>query len=65
VEKALLFPNWSSFSRHMPSPYVSNSGGFSLNHVLGAGGAGSWLLERVSYFQQEKLDTKALLSSLL
>ncbi len=30
VEKALLFPNWSSFSRQMPSPYVSNSCGFSL-----------------------------------
>ncbi len=37
VEKALLFPNWSSFSRHMPSPYVSNSCGFSL-HLGGGGG---------------------------
>ena len=36
VEKALLFPNWSSFSRQMPSPYVSNSCGFSLH--LGGGG---------------------------
>ncbi len=24
VEKALLFPNWSSFSRQLPSAYVSN-----------------------------------------
>ncbi len=35
VEKALLFPNWSSFSRQMPSPYVSNFCGFSLH--LGGG----------------------------
>jgi hypothetical protein len=34
VEKALLFANWSSFSRQMPSPYVSNSCGFSLNPAL-------------------------------
>ncbi len=34
VEKALLFANWSSFSRKMPSPYVSNSCGFSLNPAL-------------------------------
>ena len=31
VEKALLFANWSSFSRQMPSPYVSNFRRFSLN----------------------------------
>jgi hypothetical protein len=30
VEKALLFPNWSSFSRQLPSPYVSNFRRFSL-----------------------------------
>jgi hypothetical protein len=24
VEKALLFPNWSSFCRHMPSPSLAN-----------------------------------------
>jgi len=29
VEKARLFPNWSSFSRQMPSPYVSNFRRFS------------------------------------
>ncbi len=34
VEKALLFANWSSFSRQMQSPYVSNSCGFSLNPAL-------------------------------
>jgi hypothetical protein len=28
VEKALLFPNWSSFSRQTPSPYVSKFRGF-------------------------------------
>ena len=28
VEKALLFPNWSSFSRQMPSRYVSKFRGF-------------------------------------
>ncbi len=38
VEKARLFPNWSSFSRQMPSPYVSNSCGFFLNSVGGGGG---------------------------
>jgi hypothetical protein len=38
VEKALLFPNWSSFSRHMPSPYVSNFRRFSLNPEGGGGG---------------------------
>jgi hypothetical protein len=31
VEKALLFPNWSSFSRQTPSPYVSGFRRFSLN----------------------------------
>jgi hypothetical protein len=35
--KSPTFPNWSSFSRHMPSPYVSNSCGFSLNSVGGGG----------------------------
>jgi len=33
VGKALHFQNWSSFSRHMPSPYVSNSCGFSIYYV--------------------------------
>jgi hypothetical protein len=37
VEKALLFPNWSSFSRQTPSPYVLNFRGFSL-HLGGEGG---------------------------
>ncbi len=30
MEKALLFPNWSSFSRQTPSPYVLNFRGFFL-----------------------------------
>jgi hypothetical protein len=37
VEKALLFPNWSSFSRQTPSPYVSNFRRFSLNSGGGGG----------------------------
>jgi hypothetical protein len=37
VEKALLFPNWSSFSRQTPSPHVSNSCGFSLKRGGGGG----------------------------
>jgi hypothetical protein len=40
VEKALLFSNWSSFSRQTQSPYVSNSCGFSLP-LGGGGGRGS------------------------
>ncbi len=38
MEKALIFPNWSSFSRQMPSPYVSNSCGFSCGGRYGLGG---------------------------
>jgi hypothetical protein len=40
VEKALLFPNWSSFSRQLPSPYVSNFRRFSLNPEGGEGEGG-------------------------
>ncbi len=40
MEKALLFPNLSSFSRQTPSPYVSDFRGFSLNHLGGGRGIG-------------------------
>jgi hypothetical protein len=40
VEKARLFPNWSSFSRQMPSPYVFNFRGFSLKSGRRGGGLG-------------------------
>jgi hypothetical protein len=38
VEKALPFSNWSSFSRQMPSPYVSNSWEVSRNSEGGIEG---------------------------
>ncbi len=38
VEKALLFPNWSSFSRQLTIPYVSSFCRFSLNPEGGGGG---------------------------
>ncbi len=38
VEKALLFSNWSSYSRQIPSPYDSNFRRFSLNSGGGGGG---------------------------
>ena len=49
VEKALLFANWSSFSRQMPSPYVSNSCGFSLNSGEGGGDLALNVTFRITY----------------
>ncbi len=62
MELVLLFANWSSFSHQMPSPFVSNFRGFSLNHGGGGWGELGKVLDRVSHFQQDNARDKSLVA---